>query len=203
MGTLSRLASDLIVYSMPEFGFVSLGGAHSAGSSIMPQKKNPDGLELVRAKAAAVQADLSAIMGICCGLPSGYHRDLQETKRPLVHAAETTLACLQAMKEMVAEMHIDAEKMKAACSPEIFAADYATRRALAGTPFRQAYREVAQGLGAIEAEDAVANLKSKSSLGSPGNLGLKELQEELRGMLEASALEKKGFEEKLEALLEG
>ncbi|MFH1200576.1 MAG: argininosuccinate lyase, partial [Candidatus Micrarchaeota archaeon] len=125
MGTISRLAADLILFSMPQTGFVSLGGAHSTGSSIMPQKRNPDGLELVRAKAAAVNADLAAVQNICCGLPAGYHRDHQETKRPLVHAVETTLASLDAMEEIISGISLDTEKMLEACTPEIFAADYA------------------------------------------------------------------------------
>ncbi len=109
---LQRLAHDLILYSMDEFGYFRLPEEFATGSSIMPQKKNPDVLELVRAKFAVVHACYFQIMEILKGLPSGYHRDLQLTKEPLMRGLDETLSSVRIMGLVLGALIVDAEKCR-------------------------------------------------------------------------------------------
>jgi argininosuccinate lyase len=143
---LQRLAHDLILYSMDEFGYFRLPEEFSTGSSIMPQKKNPDVLELVRAKFAVVNSCYVQTMEILKGLPSGYQRDLQLTKEPLMRGLDETLGAVRIMDLVLGGLIVDAEKCKAACTEEIYAADKALELAKQGIPFRDAYRKVSKTL---------------------------------------------------------
>jgi argininosuccinate lyase len=120
MTSVSRLAEDLIIWSTSEFGFVELDDAYSSTSSAMPQKKNPDPLEIARGKAGSVIGDLVSMFSILKSLPSGYDRDLQEMKPPLFRAASSTLATLKVMKGVIDSIKINKEKM-AASSAESYA----------------------------------------------------------------------------------
>ena len=102
----SKLAEDLIVYSSAEFGFVQLSDAYSTGSSIMPQKKNPDSLELVRGKAGRMFGEMAGFMMSLKGIPSTYNKDLQEDKEPLFDAVDTTKACLQIITGVLSTMTV-------------------------------------------------------------------------------------------------
>jgi argininosuccinate lyase len=143
---LQRLAHDLALYSMDEFGFFRLPEAFSTGSSIMPQKKNPDVLELVRAKFAVVHACYLQAMEILKGLPSGYQRDLQLTKEPLMRGFEETLGTVRIMDVVLAGLIVNADKCRQACTEDIYAADKALELAKRGVPFREAYRKIAKEL---------------------------------------------------------
>jgi argininosuccinate lyase len=123
--TLSRMAQDLILFSLPELGYFALPRELCTGSSIMPQKKNPDGLELVRAKSATISAAVMQIKSIIRGLPTGYNRDFQETKAPYFSGAEAGLACVRIMDLTVEKLVVNKEKLRAAFTPDIFAADSA------------------------------------------------------------------------------
>jgi len=141
---LQRLAHDLVLYSMEEFGYLRLPEAFCTGSSIMPQKKNPDVLELVRANFGAVHACYLQTVEILKGLPSGYHRDLQLTKEPLMRGFCSTLATVRIMDLVLSGIVVDAEKCRNACTDEIFAADRAFELVKQGVPFRDAYRRVSR-----------------------------------------------------------
>ena len=108
---LSRFCEDLILWSSDEFGFVEISDAYTTGSSIMPQKKNPDVAELIRGKTARVYGDLFAIMTLLKGLPMTYNRDLQEDKEPLFDAVDTVKDCLAIFTEMIKHTKFNAEKM--------------------------------------------------------------------------------------------
>jgi argininosuccinate lyase len=144
MLTLNRLASDLILFSTTEFGFVTLPQALTTGSSIMPQKMNPDVLELVRAKYHVVRAAETQVMGLVGNLMSGYQRDLGLTKEPVIAAFDTTLDCLRMMHGIVTDFVMDPDACRAAMTDEIHATADAYRLVEEGMPFRDAYREVAK-----------------------------------------------------------
>ena len=139
---LNRLATDLIFFSAEEFGFVTLPGAYCTGSSIMPQKANPDVLELVRAKYHVVVGDEIALKGMIGNLISGYHRDMQLTKGPLMGAIDTTEACLRMMTLVVSGIEANEKRSAEAMTEELFATEEAYRLVEEGMPFREAYRVV-------------------------------------------------------------
>ncbi|CAA9365550.1 MAG: Argininosuccinate lyase [uncultured Nocardioidaceae bacterium] len=137
---LSRQAEDVIVWSTPEFGFVQIDDAYSTGSSIMPQKKNPDIAELARGKSGRVVGNLAGLLATLKGLPLGYNRDLQEDKEPVLDTVDTLETLLPAFTGMVATMRFDAERM-AALAPGGFslATDVAEWLVREGVPFREAH----------------------------------------------------------------
>jgi argininosuccinate lyase len=141
---LSRLGAELVLWSSQEFGFVELPDAWTSGSSIMPQKKNPDAAELLRAKAPRIVAHLSALHGVMHALPLTYNKDLQEDKEHLFDAVDTLGLCLAAATGMVAGARFDRERMTAAAADELIAAtDLADLLVKRGTPFREAHGIVA------------------------------------------------------------
>jgi len=152
---LARLAEDLIWFSGPEFGFFTLPEAYTTGSSLMPQKKNPDSLELVRGKAARVDADVVRLLALMKGLPAGYQKDLQEDKEAVFDAADTLGLSLEVITGVVDGLSLDRDAMRRAASREdMLAASLAVALALEGMPFRHAHALVgtlvaeAQGSGA-------------------------------------------------------
>jgi len=172
MVDLSRLATDLVIGSMPEFGYFRIPKELCTGSSMMPQKRNPCGLELVRAKAAAVLGAEGQIAGILRALPSGYNRDFQETKGPFMRGVEATLGSLSVLRLTFEKLEVVQENLRKGFIPEIYATDRALELVAEGVPFRDAYRRVAAHLEELMDRDPVKNLKSKKLQGGPGNLGL-------------------------------
>jgi argininosuccinate lyase len=141
---LSRLGAELVLWSSAEFGFCELPDAWSSGSSIMPQKKNPDAAELLRGKAPRVVGHLAALHGVIHALPLTYNKDLQEDKEHLFDAADTIELALAAATGMVAGARFDRERMSAAASDELIAAtDVADLLVRLGMPFREAHGVVA------------------------------------------------------------
>jgi argininosuccinate lyase len=140
---LSRLAEELVLWSTTEFGFVELSDAYSTGSSLMPQKKNPDVPELVRGKAGRVIGDLVTLLTVVKGLPLTYNRDLQEDKEPLFDAAATLRDSLAVMAGAVATLRVRTDRMRAAAEdPMLLATDLAEALVRAGVPFREAHEAV-------------------------------------------------------------
>jgi argininosuccinate lyase len=140
---LSRLAEDLILYSTAEFGFVELDEQYATGSSLMPQKKNPDAWELIRGKAGRVAAPLFALLTALKGLPTGYQRDLQEDKEGLFDAHDQTLAMLRVAAGAVAATRPNEARMReAAADPALLATEAAEYLVTKGIPFRQAHEIV-------------------------------------------------------------
>ena len=141
---LSRLGAELVLWSSSEFGFVTLPDAWSSGSSIMPQKSNPDAAELLRAKAPRVVAHLAALHGVLHALPLTYNKDLQEDKEHLFDAADTLELCLAAATGMVRGARFDRERMAAAAADDLIAAtDLADLLVTRGVPFRECHGIVA------------------------------------------------------------
>lgn len=138
----SRLAEDLIVYGSSEFGFVKFGDTFSTGSSMMPQKRNPDVFELARGSGARLLGDLVSILGTIKGLPSGYSKDLQDDKRALFDAIDTMLLVLPAMAGAVAELRFDTVRMRSAVSSAMMATDLADYLVRKGATFREAHGAV-------------------------------------------------------------
>ena len=140
---LSRWAEDLIIYSSPGFGFVELADAYATGSSLMPQKKNPDSLELIRGRAATVLGRLTGMLALMKGLPLAYDRDLQEDKRALFSAVDTTREALAIASRVAATLRIHAERMRAATAQGFLTAtDLADELVRRGLPFAQAHEQV-------------------------------------------------------------
>lgn len=140
---LSRFCEDLILWSSDEFGFAEISDAYTTGSSIMPQKKNPDVAELIRGKTARVYGDLFAIMTLLKGLPMTYNRDLQEDKEPLFDAVDTVKDCLAIFTEMIRETKFNSERMyKAASGGFSTATDIAEYLVRKGIPFRKSHEIV-------------------------------------------------------------
>jgi argininosuccinate lyase len=141
---LSRLGAELVLWSSAEFGFCELPDSWSSGSSIMPQKKNPDAAELLRAKAPRVVGHLAAFHGVLHALPLTYNKDLQEDKEHLFDSVDTIELCLAAARGMIAGVRFDRARMAAAASDELIAAtDVADLLVRLGLPFRQAHGVVA------------------------------------------------------------
>jgi len=150
---LSRLAEEIVIWSTPQFGFVRLSDSFSTGSSIMPQKKNPDAAELVRAKTGRVNGHLIALLTVMKGLPLAYSKDMQEDKEAVFDAAETLDLMLAAMTGMVGDMTVNAAAMRAAAgsgySTATDLADWLVREA--GLPFREAHHVTGRAVALAEA----------------------------------------------------
>jgi argininosuccinate lyase len=143
MANLSRLCEELVLWSSSEFGFVELDDAFATGSSLMPQKKNPDAAELVRGKSGRVVGDLVSLLVTVKGLPLAYNRDLQEDKEPLFDAVETARQCLEVMAGAIATLRVNAAAMaRAASDPMLLATDLAEHLVREGVPFREAHQVV-------------------------------------------------------------
>ena len=150
---LSRLSEELVVWSSQEFAFVELGDAFATGSSIMPQKKNPDIPELVRGKTGRVFGDLVALLTQLKGLPLAYNKDLQEDKEALFDAVDTLSDCVAAMARLLPACRFDPERMRAACDAGfVTATDVADYLATRGVPFRDAHHVVGRLVGWCIAE---------------------------------------------------
>ncbi len=150
---LSRLCEELVLWSSDEFGFVRMDDTYSTGSSIMPQKKNPDFAELTRGKSGRVVGDLVALLTVLKGLPLAYNKDMQEDKQGAFDAVDTTLDCLVVVEGMLATMVVDTARMRAAALGGFMAAtDLADHLVGNGMPFRDAHEVVGRLVLALERE---------------------------------------------------
>lgn len=149
---LSRLAEDVILFGTSEFGFIKFGDAFSTGSSMMPQKRNPDVFEIARGAPGRVLADLQALLMSLKGLPSGYNKDLQDDKRALFDAVDTLQLVLPALTGALAECRFDAARMRGAVSGGLLATDLADYLVDRGVPFREAHGVVGRLVRAAERE---------------------------------------------------
>ncbi|MBA3342093.1 MAG: argininosuccinate lyase [Gemmatimonadaceae bacterium] len=154
---LSRLAEDLIMYGSSEFGFVRFGEAFTTGSSMMPQKRNPDALELARASGARTLGDLTALLATLKGLPSGYNKDLQDDKRALFGAVDLMLLVLPAVAGSLGEISFDKDRMQSALSSTMMATDLADYLVGKGVSFREAHEAVGSLIREGERNDCELN----------------------------------------------
>ena len=151
---LSRLAEDLILWASAEFRLLRLPDGFATGSSIMPQKRNPDVAELARGKSARVIGNLVQSLTLLKGLPLSYNRDLQEDKEPLFDTVDTLLASLTVVAAMLPELRFDAERGRAAAVADYaLATDLADHLAKRGVPFREAHRAVGELVAMLEREE--------------------------------------------------
>lgn len=167
---LSRLAEDMVLFAIPEFGYVFVPDAYSTGSSLMPQKKNPDSWELIRGKSGRIAGALVSLLMTMKGLPSSYQRDLQEDKEPVFAAHEQALAMLRIATGAVAATRFDEARLRtAATNPALLATEAADYLVARGVPFREAHEIVgkliceAEQQGKNITELALATLKKFSS----------------------------------------
>ena len=159
---LSRMAEDVIIWSTMEFGFVEVGDAYATSSSIMPQKKNPDTAELVRAKTGRVYGHLLAMLTVMKGLPQAYNRDLQEDKEGFFDTFDTLVSCLEMMAGLMASIKINAGKMKYSMQSYILATDLADYLVNKGLSFREAHGVVSRMVSyAIENNKELTDLEIK------------------------------------------
>jgi argininosuccinate lyase len=164
MAHASRLAEDWILYSSTEFGFLELSEKVTTGSSLMPQKKNPDGLELIRAKAAMTAGLLSGFLSVLKGLPTGYNKDLQEDKEAFLTAFTNIRETLSVLRLTVRTAQLNGERMLEAASDSFMGAtDLADYLVLKGMPFRKAHEVVAQAVrGALNEGKQLSEMKLES-----------------------------------------
>ncbi len=167
-----RLAWDLSLFTTTEFGFVELPPEYITGSSIMPNKRNPDVIELLRASYACVAAARCEIENLL-SLPSGYQRDLQFSKGSLVHGFRHGLAALELLPDLLTGIQWNAERMRDAIEPAMYATDIAIERAVAGVPFRAAYKTAADSDSADSGERTPErSLADRTSPGAAADLRL-------------------------------
>lgn len=176
MLTLSRLAEDLILFSMPEFRYFTLPRDLCTGSSIMPQKYNPDVLELIRAKAALLQGYSTAANVILKAMPGGYNRDLQDTKELYMEGLRVTRTSLRIMKLMADSLTVNPDACRAAfAEPGVFATDRALELVAGGMPFRDAYHQVRDHLEDLRGMDPDAVIAKKTHLGGTNGISFPAL----------------------------
>jgi argininosuccinate lyase len=176
----ARLSSDVILYSAEEFGWLVLPAELSTGSSIMPQKRNPDLFELTRARAGVIEGQLATVLALRRGLPGGYHRDFQFLKAPLLRGLDSARELLTMLATAIPRLGVDAAAARAAMRGDLLATDEVMRRVRQGMPFRRAYREVAAAIksGAALPEPTTAELlAARTSTGTAGRLPVRALRQ--------------------------
>lgn len=201
MLTLARAAEDLILFTMPEFGYFRLPDACTTGSSIMPQKRNPDVCELVRSRAARVLSRAACTAEIARGLPSGYNRDLQDTKGELMDGLAVTRGSLRAFLPLVRGMTIVPEALRKGFTPDVFATDAALEQVAAGVPFRDAYHHVKAHLDELADRDPAEAVRRKTHYGAPAGLDLAWLGREWRAARTVSRRRRKAVHAALGRLM--
>ncbi|HLX53292.1 MAG TPA: argininosuccinate lyase [Aquella sp.] len=179
---LSKLSTDVILFAAPEMGYLELPNEFCPGSSLMPNKKNPDPFELIRAKSATIIANLLQTLEISRALPSGYNRDFQETKRTFFEACDIVTGSLDVVAIIMAKVTVNKEACIAGFNADVFATDATLNLVNNGMPFRDAYLQIAQQLNtkqhpAMEIDqpninDPLQNILAKTHMGATGNLGL-------------------------------
>jgi argininosuccinate lyase len=203
---LAKLSADVILYSSDEFGWLVLPEELSTGSSIMPQKRNPDLFELTRARAAALQGDLAAVLAIRGGLPGGYHRDFQLLKAPLFRGIDRTREMLAMLATALPRLGVDAERARQGLRNEALATDEAMRLVGDGAAFRRAYREVASRVKRGEVLPALTSkaiLAARPTSGGLGNPGFRELTARRRQLARWGAKERGRFDRAIARLISG
>ena len=203
---LAKLSSDVILFSSEEFGWIVLPTELSTGSSIMPQKRNPDLFELTRARTALVEGDLAQVMALKGKLAGGYHRDFQFLKAPLVRGLDTTGEMLAMMASSLPRLGVDRERARAALAGDILATDEVMRRVRGGESFRRVYREQADAVKRGEATPRPSDadlVDARRSTGGIGNLGIAGLQSRLRAAVRWQRAKRLRFDRAMRRLARG
>ncbi len=202
---LARLSSDLILFSGEEFDFFDLPRKFTTGSSIMPQKKNPDVLEIIRGKSSGYLGNLTKVYSTNSGLLSGYHRDQQELKVPLMDGLDTTESCLEMIPPLIEGLEVNEERMEEGFSEELLAADEVFRLVDRGVPFRRAYRQIKEklekGSFSDQAGDEIREiLDARDHRGGTARPGIKKIKSGVGDLEDFFEGKIRKFEEKLEEL---
>lgn len=203
---VAKLSADVILFSAEEFGWLLLPQALATGSSIMPQKRNPDLFELTRARAASIEGALAETLALRAKLTGGYHRDFQLLKAPLGRGLGFTGEMLAMITSAVPRLEVDRARGLAALQGGVLATDEVMRRVQRGEAFRSAYREVAMGVRrgeVIPARSPKAIMSARTSTGAMGNLGLGQLTQRLRAATRWQAAERRRFDAALKRLERG
>jgi len=179
MMTLGKIANDIIWFTSYEFNFFQIDKSLTTGSSIMPQKQNLDILEVLRANVSVIMSYDFQIKTAYHNLFSGYNKDLKISKHALIESFNITLNSINVIETVFKKIKPNINKLKKSFSKDIFATDLANEMVSKGIPFREAYKQVGENLNKIKIPDLQKNLKSKISLGAPGNLGLNFYEKEL------------------------
>lgn len=182
--TISKLSQDLILFTLPEFGYFSLPKELTTGSSIMPQKKNPDGLELSRSRSALISSCAERVRSTIRSLPSGYNRDFQDTKEPMLEGVNAAFNLVAIMSRMINDLEVHEEALVSACKSELYATDKVFRKVMAGGNFRDSYKDVGLNLDEVEKDDPYEALKLRTSTGTPGCLRLDKAEKNCKQMKE-------------------
>lgn len=178
---INKLASDVLLFTTSEFGFLTVKENLTSGSSIMPQKKNVDVAELLRSKVHMVLGAFTQVVSLSTNLISGYNRDLQDTKKPLFESLETTLEAVEVAGLLVKNISVNKDAAESALTPEIFATHEALSLVKKGASFRKAYQEVGKTNAYGDyLKDKKSLLSASSHLGGIGNLGLDILSKKLK-----------------------
>ncbi|NPV51537.1 MAG: argininosuccinate lyase [Candidatus Methanofastidiosum sp.] len=197
---LSKFANDLILFSIPEFKYFTLPEEFCGGSSLMPQKRNPALLELTRAKAHVVNSLYFRVTGIITSLYSGYNRDFQLTKGPLMESFEITQQTLYLLGYFIPKIKVNKEILIKSFTPEVYATDRVLELVKEGVPFRDAYKDVGINLESLNNKDPVENIKSKTHVGATGNLGLDKIEKIIKEEEKEVLSKKEVFVKKIEKL---
>ncbi|HNV94240.1 MAG: Fumarate hydratase class II [Candidatus Methanofastidiosum methylothiophilum] len=201
MMDLSKFANDLILFSIPEFNYFSLPDEFCGGSSLMPQKKNPALLELTRAKAQVVNSHCFRVAEIITSLYSGYNRDFQLTKGPLIESFDITQQTLYLLGYFIPKIKVNEEILINSFTPEIYATDRVLELVKEGVPFRDAYKEVGINLDSLNKKNPVENIKSKTHVGATGNLNLSKIENILKEEEREFSANQERFMKKIENLI--
>lgn len=201
MITLSRIAQDLMLFTLPEFGYFSIPKAFGTGSSIMPNKNNPDVLELIRSKAAQVLGQGNTVSMILLAAPGGYNRDLQDAKEPFLEGLATTRSSTRILARCVEGLKVNGDNCRAAFDGGVFATDAALALVAEGMPFRDAYHQVKANLAELENEDPDAAIARKTHLGGTNGLDFGFYRSELRQVKDFTEQQQRMFKEKITGLL--
>lgn len=172
MITLGRLANEMIWFTTPEFNFFDLPWKFTTGSSIMPQKRNPDVFEIMRSNVNVIVGLQTQVKDICKNLISGYNRDTQLTKEPLIKGLGITRRSLEVAVLVMSGIKPKKQVLLKSLTPEMFANNEANRLVMQGVPFRDAYQQVKENLHKLKVPNPVKAVKEVKSLGGPGNLAL-------------------------------
>ncbi len=200
---LAKLATDVVVFSGEEHGYLVLPADLATGSSIMPHKRNPDLFEVTRARAAALDSDLVTVLQLKAKLGSGYHRDFQHLKEPLFRGLDRTREMLVMVAAALPRLVVDRARAAVALAGDALATDEVMRRVEAGEPFRAAYRAVAAALARGERFPAPARaalLARRHSTGNLGNLGLPRVRARVRARRTWAAQARRRFQTALTRL---
>lgn len=178
--SINKFATDVLIFTTKEFGFFRVTNTLCSGSSIMPQKANVDIAELLRSKIHIVIGHYIQLVSLSSNLPSGYNRDLQDSKKPLMESLELTKDCIKAANILINNLEPQKKKLKKALTPEIFATHKALEMVSKGIPFRQAYQTVGSNLSELTVSNTESALKQSTHIGGTGNLCLNRYLEMLK-----------------------